>query len=64
MVEKPFPESQSLLAYPVLHRNPPHTHDQHVMLFWGDFPSCPSRRALATIPWRIHCLLAGNKRTA
>jgi DNA-binding SARP family transcriptional activator len=50
-------QSQSLLAYLVLHRRRPQPRDRLIGLFWGDRPERKARHSLATALWDIRrCL--------
>ena len=60
--DQPLPKpatlnSQSLLAYLILHRRHPQPRDRLVGLFWGDRPERKARQSLATALWHIRrCL--------
>ena len=49
----PTAKSQSLLAYLLLHSEPPPTRERLATLFWGDRPPRRARRSLSTALWHI-----------
>ena len=55
----PTLNSQSLLAYLVLHRDQPQPRERLAGMFWGDRPERKARRSLTTALWHIQrCLPA------
>ncbi len=49
----PTAKSQSLLAYLILHTQPPPTRERLAALFWPERPSARARRSLSTALWHI-----------
>ena len=57
----PTLNSQSLLAYLVLHRDRPQPRERLAGLFWGDRPERKARRSLTTALWHIQRCLSEKR---